>query len=497
MFRLFRRKSKNWLLRIVIITTILLAIVWGVLIAMSWQMVDLFRNYDFGASASLDQLKNIKTSKIISNNLPSLLGYQKPMTYLLIFQNTLEIRPTGGFIGSYGLITIEDGKVISKFTDDIYNLDKYSEGKLNIIPPVPMQKYNNQKWWYMRDANWSPDWPTSAEKILWFYEQERINAGLPDQKIDGVISITPQLIADIIKLTGPVTAKDRTYTENNFAWDLEKFVEFDYRSQGIPFDQRKGVISEISDELISRLEGSSVPTLFKLWPIVEKNLNQKHILIYMLDSTVQKNFSDNGWAGEAVSSNGDYLWVVDSNLAALKTDGVMDKYINYSVYENDKGELVGRVVLNYKHNSEYIEAMVSKYHSYVRIYVPKDTWFISAYTENESGRKDLKITEDFEVGNELGRRYGATLFTVGIGKENNLVVEYRLPESVQVTYKNGLYNLFVQKQSGTVGHNLEIDLNFNQSIEAYNSLEKPKIVTDKRIELSTDLSVDRNYTVKF
>jgi len=234
-----------------------------------------------------------------------------------------------------------------------------------------------------------------------------------------------------------------------------------------------------------------------LWPLLKRNLDQKHILVYLLDPTIQKNFSDNNWAGSIASVNGDYLWVVDANLAALKTDGVMDKNISYDVYENDQGELVGKTVLNYKHTGEYREAMISKYRSYVRIYVPKDSWFISAYTENQSGRNDLEITKDFEVGDDLGRRYGATLFTVDIGQENNLVVEYRLPESVQVAYKNGLYNLFVQKQSGTVGHNLEIDLNFSKSIVAYLSTEKPTNTEGNQINWVTDLVTDRNYIVKF
>jgi hypothetical protein len=497
MSRLFKSKPKNWLLRIVVVTTILLAIVWLILIAMSWQLFGLFRDQNFDVVGNLDGLRGGKNSMLVSSELPKLMGYEKPMTYLVVFQNTLEIRPTGGFIGSYGLITVENGKVADKFTDDIYNLDKFSEGKLNITPPLPMQKYNNQKQWYLRDANWSPDWPTSAEKILWFYEQERINAEIPDQSIDGVIAITPQVTSDLLKLTGPITALGRTYTAENFAWDLERFVEFDYRDQGIPFDQRKGVISEISNELINRLEDSSVLALFKLWPLLKRNLDQKHILVYLLDPTIQKNFSDNNWAGSIASVNGDYLWVVDANLAALKTDGVMDKNISYDVYENDQGELVGKTVLNYKHTGEYREAMISKYRSYVRIYVPKDSWFISAYTENQSGRNDLEITKDFEVGDDLGRRYGATLFTVDIGQENNLVVEYRLPESVQVAYKNGLYNLFVQKQSGTVGHNLEIDLNFSKSIVAYLSTEKPTNTEGNQINWVTDLVTDRNYIVKF
>src|SRR3989338_4365332 len=49
-------------------------------------------------------------------------------TYLVLFQNNLEIRPTGGFIGSYGLLTIEDGHVSDFRIFDVYQADGQLKG---------------------------------------------------------------------------------------------------------------------------------------------------------------------------------------------------------------------------------------------------------------------------------------------------------------------------------------------------------------------------------
>ncbi|MDO8582006.1 MAG: DUF4012 domain-containing protein, partial [bacterium] len=43
--------------------------------------------------------------------LPALLGHDHSMRYLVLFQNDAEARPTGGFIGSIGIVDIEQGKV--------------------------------------------------------------------------------------------------------------------------------------------------------------------------------------------------------------------------------------------------------------------------------------------------------------------------------------------------------------------------------------------------
>ncbi len=111
----------------------------------------------------------------LSQLIPALAGYPNEAKYLVLLQNNDELRPTGGFIGTYGLWQAKDGEIISFKTHDIYHLDMPIQNKINLAPPEPIRKYLNDKW-YMRDANWSPDWPTAANKINWFYQTEsRLN----------------------------------------------------------------------------------------------------------------------------------------------------------------------------------------------------------------------------------------------------------------------------------------------------------------------------------
>jgi len=43
--------------------------------------------------------------------MPRLMGLEKPMIYLVLFLNNTEMRPGGGFIGSYAVIKVEKGKM--------------------------------------------------------------------------------------------------------------------------------------------------------------------------------------------------------------------------------------------------------------------------------------------------------------------------------------------------------------------------------------------------
>ena len=60
--------------------------------------------------AKITEVRNqIHFSQISLQILPEAIGLYGKRTFLLVFQNNMEIRPTGGFIGSYGLVTLEDG----------------------------------------------------------------------------------------------------------------------------------------------------------------------------------------------------------------------------------------------------------------------------------------------------------------------------------------------------------------------------------------------------
>lgn len=55
--------------------------------------------------------------------LDMILGFDEPQRYLVLLQNNNEIRPTGGFPGSYAALTIDKGKITDFKVDDVYNPD--------------------------------------------------------------------------------------------------------------------------------------------------------------------------------------------------------------------------------------------------------------------------------------------------------------------------------------------------------------------------------------
>ena len=85
-----------------------------------------------------------------SGVLMEAMGQNGSMRYLVLLQNTSELRPTGGFPGTYAVVEFDQGIMKSFFVDDIYNPD--GQLKELIIPPKPLQKITPT--WGMRDSAW-------------------------------------------------------------------------------------------------------------------------------------------------------------------------------------------------------------------------------------------------------------------------------------------------------------------------------------------------------
>ena len=421
----------------------------------------------------------------LSQMIPALTGYPGEVNYLVLLQNNDELRPTGGFLGTYGILKIKDGDILSFDTHDIYHLDMPAQDKMHITPPEPIKKYLNDNW-YMRDANWSPDWPTAAKTIDNFYQIESnlIPEAEKIPKFNGVLAITPKLISDFLKITGPLTIEGQSYDENNFQELLQYRVEKGYQVLGVSQWQRKEVIGEISKKLKIKIFDLPAKKWSEIINVAIDNLSTKNLLFYLTDNQLENIAVQNGWAGEIKNYYSDYIMVVDANLAALKTDAVMNRSINYKMSEGDNG-IFSKLTINYIHSGKP-DWKISAYKSYTRVYVPLGSQLIKI---NDYENKDI------DIGSEAGKTWFGFYFTVEPGKIKNIMIEYKLPSSIML---NNNYGLYIQKQPGKELKYLSVDLSFKNGIKSYNpaSLYMKKI-SPFNVKWEGDLNIDRSFEVKF
>ena len=166
-------------------------------------------------------------------DFPELAGMMEQKNYLVLFQNTNEVRPTGGFIGSYATISIKDGQLQDIIIDDVYNPD----GQLDLrdvlsIPPEPIKEYLGEERLHIRNANWDPDFTVSSEVIkdLFFRVDGRT--------YDGVISVDLHFVQELLDLIGPIflAAYNEEINADNLYERTQFHSEFNYETGS---DQKK------------------------------------------------------------------------------------------------------------------------------------------------------------------------------------------------------------------------------------------------------------------
>jgi hypothetical protein len=376
----------------------------------------------------------------------NVLGGDGPRRYLVIFQNSNELRPTGGFMGSFALVDVDKGRVKKMEIPGGGLYDLKSGSQVLVAAPKPLQIFSPA--WQIWNANWFPDWPTSAQKIIWFYEN---NYG--GSSVDGLISLTQDAVSALLKITGPIEMKDygKTLTAENFTAEIQKSVEVEYDKKE---NRPKEIISDLAPLLLERLMTLNnvdyAPVLLGL----NQALGEEKILFYFTDQNTEDLAKRFGWSGQihSVAGNQDYLMVVHTNISGGKTDAVIENTVRHQVEVGENGEMIDTVTLTRKHNGSATQLFEGDNNvDYVRFYVPAGSELISTtgfnfnpdylfkYSAGEQGIAADKTLSEVETnvslneatGTRTSSEFGKTVFgnwlQVAPGQERTVEIKYRLP----------------------------------------------------------------------
>jgi len=430
------------------------------------------------AVSFLPETKETKKIKDLANNFEefkSILGFDWPKKYLLVFQNPSEARATGGFIGSVGVLSVAKGRIESIKLNDVYNIDGQLAG--NIEPPRPIKKISAA--WSLHDANWFFDFPVSAQKINWLYEK----AG--GETMDGVIAINPKVVLDLLKAIGPVKIEKYgvELNENNFIDLTQRQVENEYDKT---VNQPKLFLADFLKQLKEKFDSLPAYKKISIAKNFIANLDQKDIQINFKDSASQTFVENQNWAGKANYSEKDYLAIVHSSINGFKTDAVMDEDASLSSEIGEDGSVINTLTIARAHKGgESTDDWYKRVNSdYLRIYVPKGSELIEAkgMTKDDNFIKDpavdysnfvkdelvagienskkVDLKNNVEILEESGKTVFASWVYVSVGESVTVSYRYKLPFKVgfNAPQAAGSYSILFQKQSGarlkTINHEI-------------------------------------------
>lgn len=427
-------------------------------------------------------------------------GVDQDRQWLVLFLNNQEMRPGGGFIGVFGLMLTRDGEIKNLDVADSYSVDVLvqNDDTYQVAPPDPLRDYVGVSKWYFRDANWSPSFAQSSQDTIQLLRQEMAHAGQPPPEVHGVIGFTPTFASALLDLVGPITVEGDTYTSENLAELLEYEVEIAYVDEGVAKEERKEVVGLLTEEVIDRLMALPIDEWLHVFEVLGQAFSEKQLVFYSQDLPTQQAFVDAGWAADLdVDATDDVLMVVDANLAALKTDPVVDREISYHIEKVD-GRYIATTSIKYINTGNF-SVFTTRYRTYTRVYAPAGSQLISASGTmlNDKMSNPSLLEGEVDVADELGMTSFGAFVSIEPGEEGTLEFVYELPESVTEVISGRLYQLTVFKQLGAENHTLTLDLDFDKKVRAASPAEAESGFGDSSYEVNTILDQDSVFTVQF
>jgi hypothetical protein len=402
-----------------------------------------------------DTKKEIEVANKIFQELTKQDGVER--RYLVLLQNNMELRPGGGFLGQYVVMTVKNGQIEKFYFEDANLLDQRINVK--VAPPYPLRRKLSLKKWKFRDSNFSPDFPENVKQAKRFYRYAGGN-----NKFDGVFAVNATVLNDLLEITGPISLQGGRYVYNseNAISKLEEQVEKPYLfNENLDTQNRKWIMKKLAEEIKNRL--SNFENVSKLIDFSRMELAEKNIQLYFEDENLQKAIQEVGWSGEINKDwSGDYLMLVDANLGALKSDYFVKRSLNYNV--DLTGEIPKAVVdYKYNHTATHGDWRTSDYHSYIRLYVPKGS------------KLTKRVMVSYPItGEEFNKTYFGVYFDALMNRETTAHFEYDLPMQI----KEGEYRLLIQKQSGLGDVPVHIHLKNDKGEFDYDDILKGDLIVE-------------------
>ena len=405
-------------------------------------------------------------SKLLSFSevLPAILGYSEPKNYLLLFQNDEELRPNGGFIGSIGDMVVSEGKVAQLSIQDVYELD--GQLRNHIEPPYVVRRYL-QPHLYLRDSNFPLNFQETASSAAFIYNLETT------KRPDAVIAIDLEVLRQIMKITGPIELRNYNVTVTSDT--VSQFIQSTIKENFFPGStQKKDVLNALLTELTQR--STSDPSFYgALIKLLPELLENKNIQVSFSDTSVQKLFSANGYAGEHLDRRAidprkiqDYLYINEANIGVNKANAHISREVYYRAMVG-QGKLTSRATLTLTNVSPQ-----DSYKTFVRFTVPKGS-ILRQVLINDVKQTITPAITDFQI-------YEASNFSPPEGLEveqsqkDNLttfafIVDAKRGEKtkIEIEYDNGAvkalqtiatYSLLYIKQPGTKPYNITASIDY-------------------------------------
>ena len=441
----------------------------------------------------------------IQDAIPSILGVSEKKKYLVLFQNNMELRPGGGFIGSYGILNLNKGKIEDFSIHDVYEADGQLKG--HIEPPFAIRRHVPEVHWYLRNSNFDVDFVRSASSAAFFLYRET------GQIVDGVIGVDVAFVKNLVSAVGPIYVSEYKETVNgdNFFIVTETHAD---RDSFPASTQKKDFLTFLYKAINNKISSEKKLPYLSILKSIGDSILEKHILFAFSNSDIQKTFTINGlssslWDGRKIDNSvvNDFIGISEANIGVNKANYFMGRSVSYRADLKENGTVLSKLSVSFKNDSK--DWPGGDYKSYTRFILPKGSVLNGVIIDGVS-QKIVKAVTDFlvyeaknfippdglevEQTEEDNRTIYGFLIMVRSGKLKKIEIDYSLPWKVEPNASLVSYDLRVFKQPGTEEYPFDFIFSYPSAFKVLSASKGLKDQNQKVI-LQENLNQDREIQV--
>ncbi len=385
------------------------------------------------------QCNNVTIVSKYVPDLKSLISYitDKQLTYIILLQNTNELRATGGFMGSYARITLDHGNLTDVDIQDIYEPDGQFTGFVE-APPGVNEYLSSGNGLRLPDANWHPDFPMASQQILEFFAVGN------EHSIDGVISLNLSTVEKIFGVTGGIELPDYgvIVTKDNLA-DIARAD----RETFFPGSQQKSnFLNSLFNQLKYRSSNLDQEQKKEIAKIILDSFTTKDIMIYSTDEKVENLCKKLNVSGQLdtkrTTHNAQLIYLLESNVGINKANEFITREVN--IEDTDYRTTINVNIINNSSEDTYTYTNPLHYVNYQRLITNLENEFHQIVV----GDKQLETWNENIITNSEGQEFKQIGFLVEVraGETNNLTIELTKP--TRTTHNAQHETLNIIKQPG-------------------------------------------------
>lgn len=308
----------------------------------------------------------------------------KPGRYLIAFLNSAELRPSGGFLGSFAIAQYDGKNLTLEVETNIYKKDNQFLSDHFIPLPKPLDEVWTGRSMSLVNANAAADFSESAKLIASYYEAEY------GETLDGVIGLTVLPVIDLMHLLGKVELPQHNIalTAENFLPTLHQKIQVDYFKEpnNRVINEPKAILADLALLIPDRVKQLPARTI---WQLVDRSLKEKNLLLYFNDDSRQQIVEANNWAGRLKPTAAEYLAVYHGNYGGGKT--------SLEIAEELKLERLGgnrrRLTITRTHPGGYDEFTKGENRNYTQVFLPAGSRLLGAQRAGQSILNEVEVHE--------------------------------------------------------------------------------------------------------